>query len=59
LIIENNFNPKKNSVKTESFGIGMKSIKKQYLLLNCGEPSFKIENNIFKVEIPLIKSSYD
>jgi LytS/YehU family sensor histidine kinase len=59
LIIENNFNPKINVVKTESFGIGMKSIKKQYVLLNCGEPSFKIENNIFKVEIPLIKSSYD
>lgn len=59
LIIENNFNPKINVVKTESFGIGMKSIKKQYVLLNCGEPSFKIENNIFRVEIPLIKSSYD
>jgi len=59
LIIENNFNPKINAVKTESFGIGMKSIKKQYVLLNCGEPSFKIENNIFRVEIPLIKSSYD
>jgi sensor histidine kinase YesM len=59
LIIENNFNPKKNSVKTESFGIGMKSIKKQYVLLNSGEPTFKIENNIFRVEIPLIKSSYD
>jgi sensor histidine kinase YesM len=59
LIIENNFNPKINAVKTESFGIGMKSIKKQYVLLNCGEPSFKIENNVFKVEIPLIKSSYD
>jgi LytS/YehU family sensor histidine kinase len=59
LIIENNFNPKINAIKTESFGIGMKSIKKQYVLLNCGEPSFKIENNIFRVEIPLIKSSYD
>ncbi|WP_396155054.1 sensor histidine kinase [Flavobacterium macrobrachii] len=59
LIIENNFNPKINVVKTESFGIGMKSIKRQYVLLNCGEPSFKIENNIFRVEIPLIKSSYD
>jgi sensor histidine kinase YesM len=59
LIIENNFNPKINVVKTESFGIGMKSIKKQYVLLNCGEPAFKIENNIFRVEIPLIKSSYD
>jgi LytS/YehU family sensor histidine kinase len=59
LIIENNFNPKINSVKTESFGIGMKSIKKQYVLLNCGVPTFKIENNVFRVEIPLIKSSYD
>ena len=59
LIIENNFNPKINAIKTESFGIGMKSIKRQYVLLNCGEPSFKIENNIFRVEIPLIKSSYD
>lgn len=59
LIIENNFNPKINVVKTESFGIGMKSIKKQYVLLNCGEPSFRIENNIFRVEIPLIKSCYD
>jgi sensor histidine kinase YesM len=59
LIIENNFNPKINVVKTESFGIGMKSIKRQYVLLDCGEPSFKIENNIFRVEIPLIKSSYD
>jgi LytS/YehU family sensor histidine kinase len=59
LIVENNFNPKINSVKTESFGIGMKSIKKQYVLLNCGVPTFKIENNVFRVEIPLIKSSYD
>jgi sensor histidine kinase YesM len=57
LIVENNFSPKSNSLKSESFGIGVNSIKKQFALLNNGEPSFKIENNIFKVEIPLIQNS--
>ncbi|MCA6422168.1 MAG: histidine kinase [Flavobacterium sp.] len=59
LIVENNFNPKSNSLRPESFGIGINSIKKQYVLLNNGEPSFKVENNIFKVEIPLINNSKD
>lgn len=59
LIVENNFNPKSEFSKQDSFGIGIKSIKNQYALIEERKPTFRIENTTFKVVIPLIENSYD
>lgn len=59
LIVQNNFNPKPEISKHHSFGIGIKSIKTQYVLIGHKKPAFKIENHIFKAEIPLISNNYD
>jgi two-component system LytT family sensor kinase len=56
LVIENNYSPKV-IMETESLGIGLKSIEKQYRLLGQKLPAFKIENNLFKVELILIDPS--
>lgn len=53
LVIENNYRPKV-VMETESLGIGLKSIEKQFRLLGQQLPKFKIENNVFKVELILI-----
>ncbi|WP_353086131.1 histidine kinase [Flavobacterium sp.] len=56
LVIENNYSPKA-IMETESLGIGLKSIEKQFRLLGQKLPTFKIENNLFKVELSLIDPS--
>ena len=53
LIITNNYQPR---IKEEenSTGTGISNIRSRYKLLNAEEPKFEIENEIYKVTLPLI-----
>ena len=52
LVVENTFQPK-DSIK-DSTGVGLNNIKKRYELISDQELKISNENNVFKVELPIL-----
>ena len=55
IVVENNFQPRGKAIdKDSSFGIGLENLKNQYELIHKEVPTFKVENNKYIANIPLI-----
>lgn len=53
IIIKNNYSYR--ATNGNSTGIGQKNLAEKYRLINKGQPKFTIEDNYYKVSLPLIK----